>query len=180
MRRFFNAVNVGLILGIVGFALWAWPRLPERIPTHFGVDGLPDGWSKKSLGSWFGMTGAGIGLALLMGIFRAYLPKKPQWVNLPDRRRLSDLPEVARGPVVEMYSGFLAMIQTQLLVIFALIQAGSWKSAMGESSQGIMILVLLLAILTSPFLLVVFFLRLQGALERGKELVRRAEAGVAQ
>jgi len=42
-----------------------------------------------------------------------------------------------------------------------------------------MITVLILAILMSPILMVVFFLRLQPALERGKELARRAEAGTA-
>jgi hypothetical protein len=40
-----------------------------------------------------------------------------------------------------------------------------------------MILVLLSAIFTSPFLLVVFFLRLQSALEKGKRMVAaKAEA----
>ena len=177
MRRFFNAVNVLLVLGMISFAFWAWPRLPDRIPTHFGVDGLPDSWSEKGIWSWFGATAVGISIALSIGLFRAFIPRKPNWVNLPDRRKLSDLPEAARPPVIEMFSGFLAMVQTQLLIIFALIQAGAWKSAMGGSSQGIMIVVLLLAILSSPFLLVVFFLRLQGALDRGAELARRAEAG---
>jgi uncharacterized membrane protein len=177
VRSFFNSLNALLILGMVSFAIWAWPRLPDQIPTHFGVEGLPDAWSEKGFWSWFGVTSVGIGIALSMSLFTYLLPRKPHWVNLPDRRKLSDLPEAARPPVIEMFSGFLAMVQTQLLIIFALIQAGAWKSAMGESSQGVMIVVLLLSILTSPFLLVVFFLRLQGALNRGQELARRAEAG---
>ncbi|MCJ7630632.1 MAG: hypothetical protein MUO50_19830 [Longimicrobiales bacterium] len=96
-------------------------------------------------------------------------------MNLPDRTKLSDLPEVARGPVIEMFSGFLALIQTEVLVIFALIQLATYRTAMGQGSQGIMILVLLIAVMASPFLMVVFFLRLQSALDRGKKLA----AGVA-
>jgi uncharacterized membrane protein len=100
-------------------------------------------------------------------------------VNLPDRTKLSELPEVAREPVLEMLSGFLAMVQAEMLVIFGLIQLASYRAAMGEPSQGTMILVLILAVAMSPVLLVVFFLRLQPALERGKEAARRAEAGTA-
>jgi hypothetical protein len=44
MRRFLERVNWILILGMIGFAVWAWPQLPEQIPTHFGIDGAADAW----------------------------------------------------------------------------------------------------------------------------------------
>ena len=179
MKRFFDGLNSLLLLGMVSFALWAWPRLPNRIPVHFGIDGQPDGWAERSLASWFLLPGIAILLTLLMGAFRLLFHRYPRLVNLPDRTRLTDLPEAARGPVLEMFSGFLAIVQTELLVIFFLIEIATFKSAMGEPSQGIMLTVLILAILTSPVLLVVFFLGLQGAMKRGKEAARRAEAGTA-
>jgi uncharacterized membrane protein len=170
MRRFFEGVNWVLILGIVAFALWAWPQLPEKIPTHFGIDGSADAWSPRTFGSWFGVPGMGLLIVLGIGWFRAMIPRKPNWVNLPDKTSLADLPKVAREPVVEMFSGFLAIIQTEVLVIFALIQLSTYRTAMGEKSQGLMIMVLLIAILASPFLVVVFFLGLQKAMDKGKEL----------
>jgi uncharacterized membrane protein len=179
VKRFVDGLNSVMVLGMVGFAVWAWPRLPHKIPVHFGIDGQPNGWTERSLVSWFALPGVAILLTLLMGLFRVLMKRYPRLVNLPDRRRLSELPTAARGPVLEMLSGFLAVVQTELLVIFGLIQIATFKSAMGEQSLGIMITVLILAILTSPLLLVVFFLRLQPALDRGKELARRAEAGVA-
>lgn len=94
MNRFFDGLSLVLILGLVGFAVWSWFRLPGRNPVHFG-----------------------------------------------------------------------------------LIHLATLKAAMGEPSQGILVLVL--AALTSPILLVVFFLRLQPALNRGKELARRAASGVS-
>ncbi|MFH1763608.1 MAG: hypothetical protein ABIF09_05380 [Gemmatimonadota bacterium] len=49
----------------------------------------------------------------------------------------------------------------------------TYRTAIGQESQGIMILVLLIAIMASPFLMVVFFLRLQSAMDRGKKLAAR-------
>ncbi len=170
MKRRLDVLNLLLIAGMVGFALWTWPSLPERIPTHFGIDGQPDAWSDKSLFSWFSLPAVGFGLYLLMGWFRRLLPRKPRWVNLPDQRRLSDLPEAARPPVLDMLASFLALVQTELLLIFGLIEVAMWRTAMGLESQGLMITVLILALTASPVLLVVFFLRLQKAMERGRKL----------
>lgn len=163
-------------MGIVGFALWAWPQLPEQIPTHFGIDGTADAWSPKTFGSWFGVSAMGLLIVLGLGWFRAMIPRKPNWVNLPDKTSLTDLPKVAREPVIEMLSGFSAIIQTEILVIFALIQLSTYRTALGEKSQGLMILVLLIAIMASPFLMVVFFLGLQKAMDKGKKLAAAEDA----
>lgn len=170
MRRFFEGVNWILVLGMIGFTVWAWPHLPEQIPTHFGIDGAADAWSPKTFGSWFQLPGICLLIVLGIGWSRAMIPRKPNWVNLPDKTSLTDLPEIARGPVVEMISGFLAIIQTEILVIFALIQLSTYRTAMGETSQGLMILVLLIAIMASPSLLVVFFLGFQKAMDKAKKL----------
>jgi uncharacterized membrane protein len=170
MKRFFGFVNWVLILGMVAAALWAWPRLPDQIPTHFGANGQAVAWGAKTLGSWFMIPGIALFLTAGMGWFRSMMPRRPGWVNLPDKTRLAELPEVARKPVIEMLSGFLALIQAEVLVIFTLIQLATYRTAIGQESQGIMILVLLIAVTASPFLMVVFFLRLQGAMDRAKKL----------
>ena len=178
MRRLFDTLNRALATGLVAAAVWAWPRLPAQIPTHFGLDGQPDAWGAKTLGSWFLAPAMALLLVALIGWFRWMLPRRPGWVNLPDKTRLSELPEAARTPVVEMLSGFLSLVQVEILVIFCLIQLSTFRGALGQESQGIMILVLLIAILASPFLLVVFFLSLQKAMDRGKKLAAE-EGGVS-
>jgi len=179
MKGFFDRVNGALVIGMFGIALWAWPRLPDQVPTHFGLDGLPDVWSQKSLVSWFLLPVAAVSLTAMIGAFHWVLPRKPGWVNLPDRTRLNELPEVARGSVLRMLSGFLSLVQTEILVIFALIQMSTYRVAMGQESQWIMILVLVLAVMASPALLVVFFLSLQRALDAGKRLAGETEAASA-
>ncbi len=170
MKRFSDSVNVGLMVALVWFAVWVWPDLPERIPTHFGIDGQPDAWSERSFWSWFLLPIIAVTLALSMYWVRWVLPRRPGWVSFPSRRRLTDFPEAARGPVLEMVSGFLALVQTHLLVIFTLIQLATYRTALGGDSQGAMILVLLLAMLGSPFFLVVFFLRYQRAMAETERL----------
>jgi uncharacterized membrane protein len=44
--RWFGLVMAGLA---VGLSLWAYPRLPERVVTHWNVHGQPDGWSPRLL-----------------------------------------------------------------------------------------------------------------------------------
>jgi uncharacterized membrane protein len=177
VKRFFDSVNVGLMTAMAWFSVWAWPRLPDRIPTHFGIDGRPDAWSEPSFRSWFLLPIIALTLVLGMYWFRAATPRHPNWVNLPDRRRLADLPQAARGPVLEMMAGFLALVQAHLLVIFAIIQLASYRTAMGGDSRGAMLLVLLLALLATPIFLVVFFLRFQRAMAEGERLA--AGEGVA-
>jgi uncharacterized membrane protein len=177
VKRTFGSLNAVLMLGMLGFALWAWPRLPEQIPTHFGLDGQPDAWSQRTFLSWFLLPFIGIGLALAMARMSKLFTIKPGWVNLPGGKKLSDLPEGARPPVLDAMEGFMHLVATEVLVIFALIQVGQYQAAIGQESQGIMILVLLVALLSSPVLLIVFFLRLQAAMEEGKRLAVRA--GVA-
>ncbi len=180
MKRFFDGVNLLLLVGMVAFALWGWPHLPDRIPNHFGISGEPDAWTEgRGFWPWFGIPTMGMGIALMMNAFRWAFPRWPRWVNLPDGRKLGDLPEVARGPVLEMLAGFLALVQAELLAIFGLIQVATFRSAMGESTQALMLTVLIMAVLMSPLLMVVFFTRFPGALREGEALARKEEAGVA-
>ncbi|MBT8396316.1 MAG: DUF1648 domain-containing protein [Gemmatimonadetes bacterium] len=46
MKAFFDRLNAILMTGLVGFAVWAWPRLPDQVPTHFALDGQPDSWAQ--------------------------------------------------------------------------------------------------------------------------------------
>jgi len=40
---------LGFVIAAVALAVsvWAWPRLPARVPTHWEVHGVPDGYSSR-------------------------------------------------------------------------------------------------------------------------------------
>lgn len=52
-----------------GLSVWVLPALPDRMPTHWGLSGQPDGWSSALVGAFL-LPGI---MALLTGIF-AILP----------------------------------------------------------------------------------------------------------
>jgi len=42
-----------LILAFLAVGLYFLPQLPERVPTHWGIDGQADGWSSRNFAVWF-------------------------------------------------------------------------------------------------------------------------------
>ncbi|QIF02104.1 DUF1648 domain-containing protein [Roseimicrobium sp. ORNL1] len=76
------------VLSIVAFLVHAWlsaDRLPEKVATHFTMDGTPDGWMTRQQHLWF-MTGMGIGLpSLIVGAFLIIRKVPARFVNLPYR-----------------------------------------------------------------------------------------------
>ena len=49
MRKMLPAFLVTLAL--LAFSLWALPQLPDKVATHWGLDGQPDGWSSARFGA---------------------------------------------------------------------------------------------------------------------------------
>ncbi|WP_029421776.1 DUF1648 domain-containing protein [Alicyclobacillus macrosporangiidus] len=47
--------SLAIFAAIVAIGIWRYPALPDRFPTHFGIDGTPNQWSTKSIGSAFGI-----------------------------------------------------------------------------------------------------------------------------
>jgi uncharacterized membrane protein len=79
-------IFVVLCLGFIMFLVWSAQLLPERVATHFGMHGLPNGWMSRSWHLWF--TGAfGIGISLfivVLGWFNKFIPQNG--INIPNRQ----------------------------------------------------------------------------------------------
>jgi uncharacterized membrane protein len=85
------------LLFLVAYLTWtAYPALPDTIPTHFDIQGLPDGWGSKNEILIFPLISLFIFL-LLSGIIIAFLyikdPKK--MINLPASVKERITPEQA-------------------------------------------------------------------------------------
>ncbi len=63
------------VLAAWAFALWAAPRLPETVVTHWGLDGAPDGWSGKGT-LLFTLPLAFLGSGILVGFLPRIDPRR--------------------------------------------------------------------------------------------------------
>jgi hypothetical protein len=85
MNRAPLAIFVVLLAGATALLLATAGRLPDRIPTHFGAGGVPDGWMTRGGYTRF-MLAFTVGLPLLMAGAVGWLPRlAPRLVNLPHR-----------------------------------------------------------------------------------------------
>ena len=161
MRRFLDVLNAAVAAAVVGFAVWAWPRLPAEIPAHFGPDGRPDRWTETSLFGWFLLPA--LGVVCWGGILwaRRWMLARPERVNLPGGGTLADQPEGRRPAVADQMRLFLALVTLEMLVIFGLIVVGQFRTANGADGQGMLLLVMALAVLSTPVLLIVYFRGMQ-------------------
>jgi uncharacterized membrane protein len=89
---------VGEILALVAtlaalvYPLTAWSTLPARVPTHFNLAGVPDGWGSKNI--LLLMPTVGVALYALLTIVARFprlfnYPVKPTPDELPDQYRLA-------------------------------------------------------------------------------------------
>lgn len=65
MHRFSRLFYLLGVAGYVAALIWAVPRLPDQVASHFGADGKPDGWSTPTQ---FLIFGIGLGVLILVGI----------------------------------------------------------------------------------------------------------------
>src|SRR5262245_11345892 len=70
-----------LVIGVMfAAAAWAWPQLPDRLPTHWNIHGEVDGWGNKFMGLLF-MPLLVLGLYLLLLLLPLVDPGKANYQN---------------------------------------------------------------------------------------------------
>lgn len=161
MRKLLDTLNVLFAASIVGFSIWVWPLLPDRIPVHFGADGQPDRWSDTTLLSWFLVPAIALLTWGTIAVARRWVARRPDKMNLPTGGTVADYPPEVQPAVIEHMKAFLALVSLEVLVIFGLIVLGSYRTAVGGDGQGVMLAVLAIAVLSGPVLMVTFLIGLQ-------------------
>lgn len=85
MSRALTFILLLTVLCAVGQAGWHYTRLPERVATHFNLQGEANGWSSRQT-HFFLQAGLAAGLGLLFGSMRRILEKVPDsLINIPHR-----------------------------------------------------------------------------------------------
>ena len=73
-----------MLLGVVQHA-WYWPQLPERVATHFGVDGKPNDWMSRSASTRVFLA-LQLGVPVFMLVMTSLATRMPaSMVNIPNR-----------------------------------------------------------------------------------------------
>ncbi|MGE5483777.1 MAG: SdpI family protein [Ignavibacteriales bacterium] len=65
-------------LACLAVGIWAYPRLPDRVPTHWNFRGEVDGWSSKTFGV-FGFPAMALGFYLLFEVLPSLDPHKKKY-----------------------------------------------------------------------------------------------------
>jgi uncharacterized membrane protein len=113
--RVFAWLAVVNLLLTWGLLVWAWPVLPDQIPTHFGLTGQPDAWNDKNIFTVFfpALLSTIIG-GLFLWLYRSNLS-----FNIPSRVRLADMPEPEKTVLTRLGRHFLTMMYVMVTLILA-------------------------------------------------------------
>ncbi len=102
MRKLMPAILV--TLATLAFSWWAWPQLPERVATHWGVNGQPNGWSSPAFAAFL-MPAV---MALMTLIFAA-LP------NIDPLKKNYEFHGSVYFLLVNVIIGFVGIVQVLIL-----------------------------------------------------------------
>ncbi|MBL7803820.1 MAG: DUF1648 domain-containing protein [Saprospiraceae bacterium] len=113
------AIGLALTLGV---AAWYYGHLPETIPTHFGPNGQPDGFSQKS--RIFMLPALGLAIYIAMTL----ISRAPHKFNYP----VTITPENK-----EMYyrraAGLVRFLKAFIMLLFAYIVWSTVQIALGHA-----------------------------------------------
>jgi uncharacterized membrane protein len=102
-------VGLGAMIGMVAFALWVWPTLPESVPTHFGLGGRPDAWGRAD------SLGFLLALSLAFYVALSLVQRIPHLYNYP-------------VPVTAENARRLYLLGRQLVLAMKVIVSGSFAA----------------------------------------------------
>jgi uncharacterized membrane protein len=123
-----------LLTALAAASAWAYPRLPETIPVHFGPTGAPDRWANSGMVNWFVPVLVATTIVALVEVCAWMIERNPRRINTPDAQRFRALPDDAQAEVAGVGTSLLRWIGVLLVVLFAAIQWSVWNTARGGLS----------------------------------------------
>lgn len=126
----FFIISAVALIATWGVIVYAYPLLPARIPTHFGLAGAADAWSAKSFWtvSMPGIIQAGI-IVLMIWVYR-----HPQYSNIPTTMALVLIPEETKRKVFWVIRHMIAVITTITTLLFAYLELTIVAQGLGSTA----------------------------------------------
>lgn len=121
-----------------GFALYYtyahFALLPDQIPTHFGISGLPDDWSAKGFWSVYMIPVLGVIIWLSMAIMNYYFLIRPvdpgKFINLTCRQKEILGPEKLESIRIFTARG-MVLLNLTMAAMLVIVQYGFINTALG-------------------------------------------------
>lgn len=132
--RRYHLLNAFLLIILFAGSAWAYPRLPARIPIHFGVSGQPDAWAGRSLASWFMLPAVAAALAVLLRAAGAYSASHPELWNLPEKRAFLRLDAAAQAPIIARMQALLALVGVMVTGVLGIVQVSIYRASTGTAT----------------------------------------------
>lgn len=169
-----------LVAFLLCAALWlgsaaAWPALPDPVPSRVS-GGEIVAWADKSASSWFLLPALATALLLLVIVVTRLASRRPALLNIPGKEQLLALPPARQAPVLAEAAGLIDGSSALMMAVFGAAQYARWHVANGGSSDTVLLLVLPLAVLSTPLVLGLWLPRITNELERQVK-AHRAEGG---
>jgi uncharacterized membrane protein len=161
-----HLLNAILLLGLLGVSALVYPDLPERIPLHFAADGQPDRWGDTTFLSWMLLPLAAVAVVLLTYGCAWYVATRPKNINMPDRKKLMQLPAHLQQWVVSAVVDMVHIVTLTVLTMFCAIQYAAWESAHTGSASSVIHVALVLGLVGMPFLAIATFVVTQRRMNR--------------
>jgi uncharacterized membrane protein len=143
-----------LLVALFAFALGTFSGLPAEIPTHINAAGEPTNLVPKSLGNWMLLPLVALAVQGLMAGLSAYLPKRPDLFNFPEKARLLALPPSYQAPAVAWMRVVLDVSALITLLIMAYVQWMLWRTALGHRESAGLAIILVGTALMLPAILI--------------------------
>jgi len=129
-----------MALFIMLAAVWAYyrERLPEMIPVHFGIDGVPDRWTSRSSGEYLLIFMAPPALTLLMYVLSLLSRagrKNPRSINVPNKEKFLKLTPEERTPFFTALDALFYSTAAAVNLLFLLIAVGMMQVATGADDR---------------------------------------------
>jgi uncharacterized membrane protein len=154
-----------LLVATVGLSVYVYPELPERIPLHFRADGTPDRWGDRSWLTWLLLPLIGAATIGLLYAVAWFLPGRPHLLNIPDKKKLLELPRPLQDRVLSAAADMMYYTALALAVMFASIQYGAWESATTGAASGGTIAGVIFGLVVLPFVTIGFLVVIQRRLD---------------
>lgn len=117
-----------IVAGTIAFTWFAYPLLPNPIPTHFNLAGTPDDFSPK--GFWVVFFPVLIQIVLTIGLSIVY--RYPKYSNIPTSMFIELLKPEARQKVYWIIQHMMAVLIVVLNGLFAYLQIAIVQTSLGD------------------------------------------------